>query len=204
MSTNRISAATRALGASLSAAVERPTARRTPAVAGSSSSRSTRAAIGSVVSGFVDRIRQTRREYERGGGRATTRSDPRTGRVARGVRIEYTPEIDGDPDPGEVVWSWVPFEDDPSKGKDRPVVIIGRAGDDLVGVPLSSRNKGRHDNVPVGAGAWDRKRRPSWAKVDRLLRIDPEDVRREGSILPRDRFDLVVAATGRYHEFACV
>ena len=38
----------------------------------------------------------------------------------------YEPEADGQPDPGEVVWGWVPFEEDPSQGKDRPVLLIGR------------------------------------------------------------------------------
>ena len=38
----------------------------------------------------------------------------------------YAPEPDGQPDPGEVVWGWVPFEDDPSQGKDRPVLLVGR------------------------------------------------------------------------------
>ena len=33
----------------------------------------------------------------------------------------YAPENDGQPDPGEVVWAWVPYEDDPTLGKDRPV-----------------------------------------------------------------------------------
>ena len=32
----------------------------------------------------------------------------------------YAPEMDGEPDPGEVVWAWVPYEDDPAQGKDRP------------------------------------------------------------------------------------
>ncbi len=38
--------------------------------------------------------------------------------------VEYAPEIDGEPDPGEVVWGWVAYEDDPSQGKDRPVLIL--------------------------------------------------------------------------------
>ena len=28
----------------------------------------------------------------------------------------YAPEADGQPDPGEVVWAWVPYEDDPTQG----------------------------------------------------------------------------------------
>ena len=42
------------------------------------------------------------------------------------VRPVYAPDPDGDPDPGEIVWTWVPFEDDPSQGKDRPVLVVAR------------------------------------------------------------------------------
>ncbi len=127
---------------------------------------------------------------------ATTRTRP----VASGVAIEYTPDLDGDPDPGEVVWTWVPYEDDPSRGKDRPVVIIGRMGHDLAGVPLTSKDHDRNDEVAVGTGAWDRSGRPSFAKVDQLLSIDPDAVRREGAVLDRRRFDDVVEAVSRFHD----
>ncbi|MEM9711416.1 MAG: type II toxin-antitoxin system PemK/MazF family toxin [Actinomycetota bacterium] len=143
------------------------------------------------------RVRSVAREFERGHGPQTSRRSGRTAPVQQGTRVEYSPELDGDPDPGEVVWTWVPYEDDPSQGKDRPVVIIGRTGDDLAGVQLTSRKKRRRDLVPVGSGAWDSKRRPSYAKVDRLLRIDPDEVRREGAILDRHRFDDVVGNLAR-------
>lgn len=115
-----------------------------------------------------------------------------TTRSRDGVVIEYSPNIDGDPDPGEVVWTWVPYEEDPSQGKDRPVVIIGRHGKYLAAVPLTSK---RHDNelqVAVGVGPWDREGRPSYAKVERVLDVDPSQVRREGAILQRNHFDDVV------------
>jgi hypothetical protein len=116
------------------------------------------------------------------------------------VVFEYSPEMDGDPDPGEVVWTWVPYEEDPTQGKDRPVVIVGRRGKMLVGVPLTSK---RHDNeaqVAVGTGSWDREGRPSYAKLERLLDIDPKKVRREGAILSRQHFDAVVAGVQREHQ----
>lgn len=116
-----------------------------------------------------------------------------------GIVVEYNPSLDGDADPGEVVWTWVTYEDDASQGKDRPVVVIGRRGTQLVGVALTSK---RHDNEPqvqVGAGKWDREGRPSYAKVDRLLDIDPHAVRREGAILGRVHFDAVVAGARAAH-----
>jgi len=145
-------------------------------------------------------VQAAQRERERGTGKPTKKATPPARRVDHGTTVEYSPELDGDPDPGEVVWTWVPYEDDPNQGKDRPVVIIGRTGGDLAGVQLTSKNKGRHDQIPVGSGAWDPKGRPSWAKVDRLLRIDATQVRREGAILDRRHFDDVVANLARYHD----
>lgn len=126
------------------------------------------------------------------------REAPATDISGHGVRVEYTPCLDGDPDPGEVVWTWVPYEDDPSQGKDRPVVIIGRRGSNLVGVPLTSKHHDNEPQVNVGTGPWDREGRPSYAKVERVLDVDPDQVRREGAILPRKAFDAVVAGVQRY------
>ena len=116
-----------------------------------------------------------------------------------GYTVEYSPSLDGDPDPGEVVWGWVPYEDDPSQGKDRPMVIIGRKGSNLVGVPLTSKQKQNEHQVAVGPGPWDREGRGSYAKVERLLEVSPAGVRREGAILPKPRFDDVVEGVRRHH-----
>ena len=117
-----------------------------------------------------------------------------------GPLVSYAPDRDGDPDPGEVVWAWVPYEDDPSQGKDRPVLVIGHDGGStgkLLAVPLSSKDPSHKRDadewVEVGTGGWDRERRPSFANADRVLRYAAADVRREGAALPRARFDAVVA-----------
>ncbi len=109
------------------------------------------------------------------------------------MTVRYDPEADGQPDPGEVVWAWIPYEDDPTQGKDRPCLVIGFDGDQLALVALTSRG-GRDDQVPVGTGAWDPERRPSFAKLAHLYRVNPGDVRREGAALQRDRFDEVIGA----------
>lgn len=117
-----------------------------------------------------------------------------------GPQIAYAPERDGDPDPGEVVWAWVPYEDDPDQGKDRPVLVIGYDDGNesrLLGVPLSSKDPGHKRDadewVEVGTGGWDREQRASFANADRVLRYDAGEVRREGAALDRNRFDAVVA-----------
>ncbi len=153
---------------------------------------------------LIKQIQAAQKERDPLAGKTTRRAEPPTRPVERGVRVEYTPEMDGDADPGEVVWAWVPYEEDPNRGKDRPVVVIGRAGTSdgarLAGVALTSKHKDRDDHVPVGSGSWDPKRRDSWAKVDRLLLIDEGDVRREGAVLDRNRFDDVVGNAARYHD----
>jgi hypothetical protein len=143
------------------------------------------------------RAAATLRHRERNTGPVERRGEPTARAVPADIRVEYTPHLDGDPDPGEIVWAWVPFEDDPTLGKDRPVVIIGRHGDALSGVALTSKQ--RNGWVDVGSGEWDASHRRSYAKVDRLLDFSPHAVRREGSILNRRQFDQVVDAVVRLH-----
>ena len=127
----------------------------------------------------------------------------------------YEPETDGAPDPGEVVWAWVPYEDDPARGKDRPVLLIGRKDVDgpevgvrWAGLMLSSQDHDRDEEQEaaagrhwrdVGAGDWDREGRPSEVRLDRLIVLADADIRREGAALDRATFDLVVAEARRWH-----
>ena len=121
-------------------------------------------------------------------------------RRSEDVSVEYRPRPDGQPDPGEVVWAWVAYEDDPTQGKDRPIVIIGRNATSLVGVALTTKNSGETaDRFAVGTGAWDSQRRPSFAKTDRLLTLQPRAVRREGATFDRKRFDSLVEAIATRH-----
>ena len=119
------------------------------------------------------------------------------------IDIEYEPDMDGDPDPGEVVWSWVPYEDDLSQGKDRPVVVIGTEEVDdieyLVIVPLTTKNNDRDDELLLGAGPWDSKGRESYAKIDDLWRVLPVNIRREGAILDKPRFDRLISGVQKFH-----
>ncbi len=142
----------------------------------------------------------------RGGRTATI---PRPGPATTGLPdFDYEPHRDGDPDPGEVVWTWVPYEDDPTRGKDRPVLVLARAGADVVVAQLTSQDHdedaadearwGRHW-MDIGTGDWDSRRRPSEVRLDRLLRVSPDDVRREGGVLDERIFRAVVARVREVH-----
>ncbi len=126
-------------------------------------------------------------------GRPVTDTDRPTADRAR--RIEYSPALDGDADPGEVVWTWVAFEEDASQGKDRPVLVVGRDGAHLLGLMLSSQAHRADDPnwLAIGSGSWDGGHKESYVRLDRVLDVPEQGIRREGAILDRGRFDSVAA-----------
>ena len=85
---------------------------------------------------------------------ATVEVDPH--RVGS-VRTSYSPRTDGAPDPGEIVWTWVPFEENDGRGKDRPVLVVAvESPGTYLAVELTSRDHdGEGDFVSIGAGGWD-------------------------------------------------
>ena len=137
---------------------------------------------------------------------------PTTAERADTPGIVYAPEIDGAPDPGEVVWGWVPYEDDPSQGKDRPVILLARGTGEQVGqwlgLMLTSKDHDRDAAeeerwgrywMDVGSGGWDPEGRPSEVRLDRLLVLDDSAIRREGAALDEAIFDAVVAGARQHH-----
>jgi hypothetical protein len=109
------------------------------------------------------------------------------------VRMTYSPQTDGAPDPGEVVWTWVPFEENDGRGKDRPVLVVAvePAGTCLAVQLTSKDHDGEGDFVSVGAGGWDGEHRPSWVNLDRVIRVHEGGMRREAAALPREPFEQV-------------
>jgi hypothetical protein len=111
------------------------------------------------------------------------------------VHTVYAPKHDGLPDPGEIVWTWVPYEEHDGRGKDRPVLLVARGKHTgmLLGIKLTSKWHADAENwVSIGTGGWDRDARESWAVIDRVVRVHPEGIRREGHELERDDYDNVI------------
>jgi PemK-like, MazF-like toxin of type II toxin-antitoxin system len=126
-------------------------------------------------------------------GRPVTDNSVPTAHRAR--KLVYAPDLDGRADPGEIVWTWVVYEDDPTRGKDRPVLVVGRDRQTLLGLMLSSQDHHRNDPdwVGIGSGSWDYEGRASWVRLDRVLDVPEEGIRREGAILEREVFEVVAA-----------
>lgn len=118
-------------------------------------------------------------------------------------QLSYAPHADNIADPGEIVWGWIPYEEDYSLGKDRPVLIIGKNGPWLLAVPLSTtdhdldqaqeKRAGRYW-IEIGCGAWDTKNRESFVRVNRILQLDPNHLRRIACRLDQERFEKVCQA----------
>ena len=124
-------------------------------------------------------------------GRPVTSGSLPTAHRAR--TVIYAPDLDGRADPGEIVWTWVVYEDDPTRGKDRPVLVVGREHRTLLGLMLSSQLHHADDPtwIGIGAGDWDHEGRPSWVRLDRVLDVPEESIRREGAVMERHTFELV-------------
>jgi len=134
-------------------------------------------------------------------GRPVTRTSAPTAHRAR--RLVYSPNLDGRADPGEVVWTWVTYEEDPTRGKDRPVLVVGRDHTTLLGLMMSSqeRHSAELSWVGIGSGSWAADGRPSWVRLDRVLDVPEEGIRREGAILDRAVFDIVAARLRREYSW---
>ena len=129
----------------------------------------------------------------RSGSSATAEVDPPS---PQDLRIGYAPDRDGDPDAGEIVWTWVPYAENDGRGKDRPVLVIGRQDAARVfAVRLTSKShEGDRDFLAIGTGPWDSRGRPSWVDVDQLYSVHADGMRREASALDRERFAGVATA----------
>jgi hypothetical protein len=129
----------------------------------------------------------------RDGPTATIEIDPP---AAGDLQIGYAPATDGDPDAGEVIWTWVPYAERDGRGKDRPVLVIGRQdGTRVYAVRMTSKShEGDRDFLAIGPGAWDAQGRPSWVDVDQLYSVHADGMRREAAALDRTRFASVAAA----------
>lgn len=112
------------------------------------------------------------------------------------VRVSYAPSMDGEPDAGEVIWTWVPYAENDGRGKDRPVLVIGRQSETRAfAVRMTSKDRdGDRDYIAIGPGAWDSQGRPSWVDIEQLYSVHTAGMRREAAALDRARYAVVAKA----------
>ncbi|MHA7176369.1 type II toxin-antitoxin system PemK/MazF family toxin [Arthrobacter sp. Sr24] len=138
------------------------------------------------------------------GSPTTGLSAPYPGDFRGTASVAYSPKPDGAADPGEIVWTWVPYEEDHSQGKDRPVLIVGKSGKYLLALMMTSKDhdnnrRGDNDYIDIGSGSWDKQGRDSEVKLNRILQVSARDLRREGAVLEKKRFSAVATGLRQRH-----
>lgn len=139
--------------------------------------------------------------------REKTRSRRRAQRSAAPLRVSltadhprvifYTPDVDGQADPGEVVWFWAPADAPSDPPQERAMLVVGRSRRrDVLGLLISPNQKHSDDEnwMEIGVGYWDPEGRPSWVRLDHIIEVPESALRREGALFPRGRFERVASA----------
>lgn len=117
---------------------------------------------------------------------ARTRVIP-TGDIPRA--IFYAPDMDGQAEPGEVVWFNVPT----TPMRERSMLVVGRERQDVLGLLISSDEIHADDDdwLPIGSGEWKPSGDPCWIRLDKTLSIPETDLRRRGALFPARRFERI-------------
>ncbi|AKP09194.1 PemK-like protein [Corynebacterium pseudotuberculosis] len=107
--------------------------------------------------------------------------------------IFYAPNMDGQVDPGEVVWFWAPSDSSPKKLRERSIVVVGRHGPKVLGLLISPNPTHNDDDhwLDIGAGPWDEAGRQSWVRLDKVVSVPEADIRRSGAVMPARRFERI-------------
>ncbi|WP_246118161.1 type II toxin-antitoxin system PemK/MazF family toxin [Corynebacterium canis] len=107
--------------------------------------------------------------------------------------LYYAPDMDGQADPGEVVWIMVNTNGPDKPPMERAIVVVGRAAHNILGLLISpdDAHKEEHNWLDIGAGAWDEASRQCWVRLDKVLEVPELHIRRQGAIIPRQRFERI-------------
>ncbi|MDX2680807.1 type II toxin-antitoxin system PemK/MazF family toxin [Streptomyces soliscabiei] len=141
------------------------------------------AVVATLVDGWGRGHRQQRRRT-RPPGRPTGRA---TGRATRGRGVAA-----GRPQPAEIWWADVPFEDGPG-AKDRPCLVLMVRGDRVTVAKITSKyHDERAGVIPLPPGAvGDAQGRPSFLETDELRQIPVRDFRRRVGVVDPVLWDQV-------------
>ena len=121
---------------------------------------------------------------------------------ARPRTVFFAPDLDGQADSGEVVWVWAPADGPNKPPQERAVLVIGRTRTTVLCLLISPNPQhANEDNwLDIGSGEWDEQGRPCWVRMDRVLEIPEEQVRRMGTLFPERRFGRIAnRLRGTYH-----
>jgi len=76
------------------------------------------------------------------------------------------------------------------------VLLVGRDGEYLLALMMTSKDHNNREHadpnyLDIGSGPWDQQGRASEVKLNRVIRVRPDSMRREGAVMPEDTFGLI-------------
>ena len=121
-----------------------------------------------------------------------------TGSVPRNVY--YAPDMDGQAEPGEVVWFNVPT----TPLKERSMLVVGRDRHEVLGLLISANEDHADDSdwVAIGCGEWKATGEPCWVRMDKTLFVPETDLRRRGALFPARRFEHIADHLRKHFDWA--
>ncbi|MBC2681118.1 type II toxin-antitoxin system PemK/MazF family toxin [Corynebacterium anserum] len=108
--------------------------------------------------------------------------------------VIYAPDMDGQADPGEVVWVNIRTQKN-GELELRSVLIIGRRKHTLLGLLISS-NADFNDSpnwIRIGSGPWEQEGNEAYIRLDKVLEVPESEIQRRGVSMPERRYDLIAA-----------
>ena len=101
--------------------------------------------------------------------------------------------MDGQADPGEVIWVWIQPNLPGHPARERAMVVVGRSQHLLLGLLISPNPEhANEDNwIDIGSGGWDVAGRQCWVRLDKILEVPESTIRRQGAIMPKSRFERI-------------
>ncbi|APT89355.1 hypothetical protein CFRA_08945 [Corynebacterium frankenforstense DSM 45800] len=116
-----------------------------------------------------------------------------TDSVARA--LYYAPGMDGQAEPGEVVFIWAPSDGADAPLRERAILVVGHNRNTVLGLLISPNPEHADDDrwLGIGTGDFDASGRSCWVRLDRVLEVSELGIRRQGIFLPRGRFDRIAA-----------
>lgn len=114
--------------------------------------------------------------------------------------IFYAPDMDGQAEPGEVVW----FNEPTTPPKERSMLVVGRDRHDVLGLLISSNEDHAAEDewLPIGSGEWKASGEPCWIRLDKTLSIPETDLRRRGALFPARRFERIADHLRKHFDWA--
>ena len=101
--------------------------------------------------------------------------------------------MDGQADPGEVIWVWIQPNLPGHPARERAMVVVGRSQHLLLGLLISPNPEhANEDNwIDIGSGGWDVAGCQCWVRLDKILEVPESTIRRQGAIIPKSRFERI-------------